>query len=650
MVALNYYKKSEVALLDATLRRVLKEKFPHREDVLTEIINLEAILHLPKGTEHFVSDLHGEFEAFDHVLRNGSGSVKEKLRECFPNMPPAEMEELAVLIYYPEEKLKVQGDSLSVVEMYQWYHGVIPMLLRTTNYCGKKYSRSKVRKALPSRFAYIMEELLTEVDTPDDKKDYFEAIVAKIIQLGQADELVVALSQVIRRLVIDHLHVVGDIYDRGPAPDKIMDRLMALPSVDIQWGNHDLVWLAIACGSKAAMMNAIRISARYGNLDLLEDSYGINLRPLIEFVQKYYQPVPAFAPHLLSSNDLLQAEQDLLNQLQQGAAILQFKLESQLIARRPEFGLASRDVLQMIDYPAETILLAGKTYPLTDFNAVTIDPQEPAGLTAEEESLLEKLMAAFDRSERFQKHMEFLVKRGSMYDVYNGNLLYHGCIPLHDNGDFKSLRIDGVSYSGKALLDFFETQVRAAYETPQLQQDFATDMLWYLWIGENSSLFGKKAMATFERYYITDKATHKEEKNAYYRLRNEEAICTQIMAEFGLTGGCIINGHTPVKEKDGEDPIKANGRLVVIDGGFAKSYQKTTGLAGYTLLYNSYGIQLVAHQPFSSVEDAVVNKTDILSVKRLVERLDARQQVKDTNVGKKLMAEMQMLETLYNQY
>lgn len=636
--------------MDATLRRVLKEKFPQREEVLTEIINLEAILHLPKGTEHFVSDLHGEFEAFDHVLRNGSGSIKEKLRERFPEMSPDQVAELAVLIYYPEEKLTLQGENFSVVEMYQWYQEMIPLLLRTANFCGKKYSRSKVRKALPTRFAYILEELLTEVDTPGDKKDYFEAIVAKIIQLGQADDLVIALSQVIRRLVIDHLHVVGDIYDRGPAPDKIMDRLLALPSVDIQWGNHDIVWLAIACGSPLAMMNAIRISARYGNLDLIEDSYGINLRPLMEYVQKHYVPLPTFAPRLLPEVSLPQAEQDLLNQLQQGTAILQFKLESQLIARRPEFGLAHRDVLQMIDYQKGFIRLAGKNYPLKDFNMATIDPADPPQLTAEEETLLTKTLAAFQRSERFLRHMEFLMRKGSMYQVYNGNLLYHGCLPLHENGDFKSLRIVGVSYGGKALLDFFESQVRQAYQQPMEAQDLATDLLWYLWVGENSSLFGKKAMATFERYYIEDPSTHHEEKNAYYRLRNDEDICRQILGEFGLTSGCIINGHTPVKEKDGENPIKANGRLVVIDGGFAKSYQKTTGLAGYTLLYNSYGIQLVAHQPFTSVEDAVVNKTDILSVKRLVERLESRQQVKDTNVGQKLVKEMQLLEKLYHHY
>lgn len=636
--------------MDATLRHVLKEKFPQREAVLTEIINLEAIRHLPKGTEHFMSDLHGEFAAFDHVLRNGSGIVKEKLRKQFPEMAVDDLEEIAVLIYYPEQKLKRQQELLPEAALYQWYLIVIPLLVQMANYCGKKYTRSKVRKTIPPRFTYIVEELLTEVDIPEDKKDYFTAILTKIIQLNQADDLICALSETIRRLVVDHLHVVGDVYDRGPHPDKILDRLMSFPSVDVQWGNHDIIWMAIAFGSYPAMLNAIRICARYGNLDLLEDSYGINLRPLIEYVQKYYQPQAAFKPHLLAAEHFSKNERQLLNQLQQGAAILQFKLESQLIQRRPCFQMTDRDVLNKIDYQKQLITLHDQVYPLHEFNAPTIDPHNPNQLTQEEQALLTRLLASFQHSERFLRHVDFLLKTGSMYLVYNGNLLYHGCIPLHENGDFKSLRINGQNYSGKSLLDFFEEQVHLAAEQPEVHDDLATDMMWYLWVGESSSLFGKQAMTTFERYYIKDQKTHQEIKNAYYRLRNEPIVCQDILQEFGLEHGVIINGHTPVKEKDGENPIKAEGRLVVIDGGFAKSYQKTTGLAGYTLLHNSYGIQLVAHQPFSSVKDAVENRTDILSVKRLVEENEQRKQVKDTTVGQQLTATMQMLEDLYAHY
>lgn len=616
---------------------------------MTEIINLEAILHLPKGTEHFVSDIHGEFEAFDHVLRNASGSIKEKLREVYPNFSDDEINEVAVLIYYPRQKLAFQHETLSVADLYQWYLEVIPILLRVVNYSGKKYTRSKVRKTLPKRFSYIIEELLTEVDTPSDKKEYFQAIVDKVVALYQADELIIVLGETIRLLVIDHLHVVGDIYDRGPAPDQIMDRLMELPSVDIQWGNHDIVWMAIAAGSLPAMMNAVRICARYGNLDLLEDSYGINLRPLIEYVQSYYQPEKNFEPILGDDADeVSESEKHLMNLLQQGTAILQFKLESQLIRRRPEFGLQPRDLISEVDLTKETVVIAGETYPLEAFQGATIDPDEPNRLTEEEAKLLQQLMGSFQRSERFMRHMDFLLEKGSMYLVYNGNLLYHGCIPLHENGDFKSLRIAGESYSGRGLLDFYDEQVRQSFRNPQEQEDLATDLLWYLWIGECSSLFGKKAMTTFERYYTNEPKLRKEIKNAYYRLRNQEDICERILSEFGLPSqGVIINGHTPVKEKDGEDPIKANGHLIVIDGGFAKSYQKTTGIAGYTLLYNSYGMQLAAHQPFSSIEDAVVNKRDIISVKRLVEKVPHRIKVKDTNVGAQISEEMRMLEGYY---
>lgn len=631
--------------------QLLKEKFPQKEQVLTELINLEAIVQLPKGTEHFVSDLHGEFDAFDHVLRNGSGSVKEKVKECFQTDPNVPIRDLCTLIYYPEEKLALQKATLTNTELIAYYEENIPYLLQVTNYAGRKYTRSKVRKALPPQFAYIIEELLTEVDTKKDKVDYFATIIQRIITLNQAPALITALAKTIQRLVVDHLHVVGDIYDRGPKPDFIMERLCTLPSVDIQWGNHDIVWLAAVAGSPVAVMNLLRISSRYGNLDILEERYGINLRPLANYAQKYYQPKAAFNVKAENIHEFSKSEQILLNQMQQATAILQFKLEGQLIERRPEFLLDQRNMLTFIDYTSQTITLQGQKYSLIDFQAPTIDPLNPLALTPEEENLVTRLLTSIQASEKLKRHMDFLIEAGAMYLCYNGNLLFHGCIPLHENGDLKSLRINGQNYAGKSLLDFYEEQVRKSYQNPHCHFDLATDMLWYLWTGERSSLFGKEAMTTFERYYIADKKTHREKKNAYYTLRNDETICQELLAEFDLPDyGHIINGHTPVKEKKGEDPIKANSKLIVIDGGYAKSYQKTTGIAGYTLLSNSYGMQLAAHQPFTSVTDAVINGTDIISVKRLVAEVPNRTKVKATNIGTKICREMADLQYLYQNF
>lgn len=630
---------------------LLKEKFQNKENVVTEIINLEAILHLPKGTEHFVSDVHGEFAAFDHVLRNGSGSVKEKLVECFADTS-VDIDDLATLIYYPEEKMQLEKARMTQAEREQWYGEKIQLLIQAINFSSRKYTRSKVRKALPKRFSYIIEELLTESQKEPGKEGYFHAIIDKIIQLHQATALIKDLCYLIQRFVVDHLHVVGDIYDRGPAPDFIMERLIQHHSVDIQWGNHDIVWMAAMAGSPIAIMNLLRICARYGNLDIVEERYGINVRPLVEYSKKHYVADAKFAPKLAPDEDeLTETEKEYLNVVQQATTILQFKLEGQLIDRRPDFRMNDRHMLKNIHYETQEITLKGKTYPLVNFQAPTVNPQNPCALTTEEERLLKKLMLSFQASERLRRHTDFLIEKGSMYLCYNGNLLLHGCIPLHENGDFKSFRINQKQYAGKELLDFFEKQVRKSYKDYSVSDDLATDLLWYLWTGECSSLFGKNAMTTFERYYIEDKKIHKEEKNAYYHLRNEEHICQDILALFDLPiTGHIINGHTPVKAKKGESPIKANGRLLVIDGGFAKSYQQETGLAGYTLLSNSYGLQLVAHQPFSSVDEAVESGTDILSTKRLVERVDTRTTVGSTNTGQKLKQEMTALETLYQNY
>lgn len=629
---------------------LLKETFASRERVATELINLEAILHLPKGTEHFLSDVHGEFEAFDHVLRNGSGSVKEKLQEYLA-LEPIEENELATLIYYPQQKLTQIKTIHSTSDLPTWYEQKIILLVKMITFSSKKYTRSKVRKALPERFRYIIEELLTETQKDQEKAFYVHDIIKKIIQLGQADELIEDLATTIQRLVVDHLHVVGDIYDRGPAPDAIMDRLLTYHSVDIQWGNHDIVWIAAMAGSKLSLMNLIRICARYGNLDILEERYGVSIRSLVDYSRKHYTVSDPFLPKLTGNETCNVSEKETLALVQEATAILQFKLEGQLIHRRPEFKMNHRKVLEAIDADEMTIVLDGKTYPLQDFQAPTVDWNNPIALTAEEEQLITQLMHNFQSSERLKRHMDFLIEKGSMYLCYNHNLLIHGCIPLHENGDFKSLRIDQCHYSGKGLLDFFDRQVRASYTQPHVHEDLATDILWYLWTGECSSLFGKNAMTTFERYYIKDKKTHVEKKNAYYHLRDQEQICQEILQAFHLpVDGHIINGHTPVKEKNGENPVKANGRMLVIDGGFAKSYQKETGIAGYTLLSNSYGLQLVAHQPFTSVTEAVQTGTDIISTRRLVEKVTHRKTVKETNIGREIVDEIADLTYLYDHF
>ncbi|QSR11918.1 fructose-1,6-bisphosphatase [Lactococcus sp. LG606] len=637
--------------MDEKYYKLLKEQFVSKEAVLTEIINLSAICELPKGTEHFVSDIHGEYDAFNHVLRNGSGSIKEKLRECFPDLDSTEISELATLIYYPEEKLVSKESQLSQDAFAYYCRENLISLLKLARFAGKKYTRSKVRKAFPEKFRYILEELKHEVESSSEKRAYFDSIIEKLQHLGELPNLIIALADSVRRLTVDHLHVVGDIYDRGPFPDKIIDRLISMPSVDVQWGNHDIIWMAAIAGSPLAMMNVIRISSRYGNLDILEDSYGINLRPLIEYAERYYEPSPAFAPRLTEGEYLSQEECDLLNKLQQATAILQFKLESQLIARRPDFHLEERDVLHFINYDEERITLKGKQYDLQEFQAPTVDPVQPEQLTDEEEILLKKLLKNFQASQKLKKHIDFLLEKGSMYLSYNGNLLIHGCLPLHENGDFKCFRLEGEAYSGRELLDLFEDHVRKSLAHPDVKEDLSTDLLWYLWVGESSSLFGKEAMTTFERYYISDKATHVEKKNPYYRLREEPETISRILKNFGMDEkGHVINGHTPVKEKKGEEPIKAGGKLIVIDGGFSKPYQKETGIAGYTLLYNSYGMQLAAHEPFKTIKAAVEDGSDIVSVKRLVDRVEERTCVKDTNIGQELLKTIDDLEYLFENY
>lgn len=630
---------------------LLKSSLKDKSSVMTEIINLEAIQHLPKGTEFFVSDLHGEYGAFDYLLRNGSGIIRTKIDEYFgDDLSDSDKDEMALLIYYPTKQIAVMRECRGSIYVEQYLEQVLPNLVKLLQYMGSKYTRSKVRKLLPSQFSYIIEELVAEIERSAYKEQYFQVIIDKIVQLDQLENLVGALSEVIQSLAVDHLHVVGDIFDRGPEPDLILDRLASLRSVDVQWGNHDVTWMGAMAGSLICMVNIVRISARYNNLSLIEESYGINLRPLIAYSQAHYQPKPAFIP-ILDEGNISEEESNLLNQLQQATAILQFKLEDALIERRPDFQLDNRRLLRKINFKEARIQLGENSYPLRDFNATCINPEKPDQLTSEEIEILEQLRRNFLASERLKRHVDFLFEYGSMYLSYNNMLLYHGCIPMHDNGDFKSLRIGQILYRGKSLLDFYEEMIRQAYRNPTADNDLATDLFWYLWVGECSSLFGKTAMITFERYYIEDKATHKEEKNAYYRLRQRPDICEGILEEFGLEKEShIVNGHTPVREIDGENPIKAEGKLLVIDGGFAKGYQKKTGLAGYTLVSNSYGLELVAHKAFKNVTSILKGDSGIISRKRLIERATERKRVQDTSIGKQLAEEIQDLEWLYTHY
>ncbi|WP_145543186.1 fructose-1,6-bisphosphatase [Virgibacillus sp. SK37] len=630
---------------------LLAEKYDSEEKVINELINLEAILNLPKGTEHFVSDLHGEFQSFQHVLRNGSGRVREKIVELFFSVLSEEkINELTTLVYYPEDKLQlIKHNFGNNEELHDWYAETIKHLVKLISFASSKYTRSKLRRALPKQFVYIIEELLYKTeDELLNKEPYYNIIVERVISLGQADKLIIGLAYCMQRLVVDHLHVVGDIYDRGPQPDKIMDTLIDYHSVDIQWGNHDVLWIGAFSGSKVCLANILRISARYDNLDIIEDVYGINLRPLLNLAEKYYTDNAAFRPKVQTGKKITDQERLQITKMHQAIAMIQFKLEMPIIKRRPFFNMSERLLLENIDYDKNEIKIQGKTYKLENTCFATINPDNPEQLIEEEQEVIDKLLFSVQHSEKLARHIHFLMKKGSLYLKYNGNLLIHGCIPLDEKGNMEEMVIEDTTYGGRDLLDIFEYHLRYAFAHPEETDDLSTDMVWYLWTGEYSSLFGKRAMTTFERYFIKDKETHKETKNPYYYLRENEDICRKILTDFGLDPdhSHIINGHTPVKEIEGENPIKANGKMIVIDGGFSKAYQSTTGIAGYTLLYNSYGMKLVAHKHFNSKENLLENGTDVLSVKRVVDEEVERKMVRETNVGQELLEEVAALKSL----
>lgn len=636
--------------------KLLSKQYSSISKASAEVINLKAILNLPKGTEHFLSDIHGEYEPFVHVLKNASGVVKRKIEELFGNsMIESERRRLATLVYYPEQKLDLIEKQEKSEEIEDFYRITIHRLIELLRYAGSKYTRSKVRKFLPQDFKYIIEELLHPDSSSPHKDEYYKSIVDNIIEIDRARVFIIEVSKAIQKLVIDRLHIVGDIYDRGPRPDIIMDTLMNYHNVDIQWGNHDILWMGAAAGQKVCVANAIRVSARYDNLDIVEDIYGINILPLATFALEVYKddPCTEFMPKMCD-DEASTTEKSLIAKMHKAISIIQFKLEAEIIRRRPEFDMDHRLLLDKVNYEEGTIELKGKTYKLKDTNFPTIDPANPYKLTPREELVIDKLSTSFENSDKLQKHVGFLFSKGSIYLKTNGNLLVHGCIPLTDDGDFMSMKIDNKEYKGRKLMDKMESYIRKGYffDKHHPEKEYGKDMMWYLWTGKCSSLFGKDDMTTYERYFIAEKEAQKENKNPYYTLREEDEVLKKIFDEFELDFECghIINGHVPVKSKNGESPVKAGGRILAIDGGFSRAYQGKTGIAGYTLIYNSQMMQLVSHEPFSSAEDAILNEKDILSTPIIVENRADRMFVRDTYDGMKIQQEVNDLKLLIIAY
>ena len=618
-------------LKDKKYIKLLAEKFPTKQAVCREIINLNAILNLPKGTEHFMSDLHGEYEAFYHILNNCSGVVREKVHLLFGGiLTDFEEQEICTLIYYPREKLAMlrKKDVLTG----DWYRMVLNQLIEIAKLLSSKYTRSKVRKAMPEDFSYIIDELLhVQKDEDDNQVLYHSKIIDTILDIENADEFIVALAGLIKQLAVDHLHIVGDIFDRGPYADKILDLLKGYHSLDIEWGNHDILWMGAASGSLACIATVIRNNLKYQNTEILESGYGISLRSLALFaVQEYTCKNPMEAA--------LKA-----------ISVILFKLEGSIIRRHSEYGMDDRTFLHKINFETGEVLIDGVNYKINDTEFPTIDTQNPYDLSDEESAVMEELKAAFLNSVRLQSHIKFLYEKGSMYRIYNGNLLYHGCIPMDDAGNFEGVQMGDEIYKGKSYLDYADKMARRAYYSTHSTD--AKDFMWYLWAGRKSPLCGRN-LKTFERTFVDDKSTWKEETDLYYKYYKEERTCNMILREFGLYSDMshIINGHTPVKTIEGEQPIRANGKLMVIDGGFCKNYHETTGIAGYTLIYNSHGLRLKAHQPFESVYHALTKNKDIQSESQLVETEKSRILVRDTDNGKNIINYIADLKQLLNYY
>lgn len=641
---------------DLRYLQLLSRSFPTIAEASTEIINLEAILNLPKGTEHFLTDIHGEYEAFQHVLKNGSGTVKRKVNEIFSNtLRENEKKELCTLIYYPEQKLELVKNTEKKIE--EWYIITLTQLVKVCQNVSSKYTRSKVRKSLPKKFSYIIQELLHETSMEPNKQAYVDMVLQTIISTDRADEFIITLCKLIQRLTIDSLHIVGDVYDRGPGAHIIMDILCNYHNFDIQWGNHDILWMGAAAGNDSCMANVIRISLRYGNLTTLEDGYGINLLPLATFAMDTYRddPCTVFMPKTKFADTAFSEKTvRLISQMHKAISIIQFKLEAQIINRRPEFEMKDRNLLEHIDHERGVFVLNGVEYDMLDKSFPTVDPKDPYKLTEEEEELVKKIHHSFVSSEKLKKHMRCLFTYGGMYLVTNSNLLFHASIPLNEDGTLKKVRINGKKKAGRELLDEVDRLIRVAYYGGETHEEklYAMDYIWYLWCGKDAPPFDKDKMATFERYFMAEKELHKEAKGHYYDLRTDEKICDMLFKEFGVEGDHrhIINGHVPVKVSKGENPIKANGKMLVIDGGFSKAYQPETGIAGYTLVYHSRGMQLVQHEPFISAQTAIEEGIDIKSNEFLVDLNAKRMMVKDTDKGKELQTQVYDLKKLLVAY
>lgn len=642
---------------DMRYLQLLSQSFPTVAEASTEIINLQAILNLPKGTEHFLADIHGEYEAFIHVLKNASGNIKRKVNELFGNtLRETEKRELCTLIYYPEQKLELVKHNEADID--DWYHITLHQLVAVCRDVSSKYTRSKVRKSLPADFSYIIQELLHEHTEDHDKTAYVNVIVDTIISTGRADDFIIAIANVIQRLAIDSLHILGDIYDRGPGAHIIMDTMRKYHSWDMQWGNHDILWMGAAAGNDACICNVIRLSLRYGNLPTLEEGYGINLVPLATFAMETYKndPCTEFIPKTTGGASLLDEKTlRLTAQMHKAIAVIQFKVESQIIAKHPEWKMNDRCLFEHVDYQNGTIDLQGKTYKMSSCSFPTINPAAPSELSPEEEILISKLHHSFSVCEKLHKHIRVMLQHGCMYGIYNNNLLFHASCPLNEDGSLKEVEIyPGKKYSGRALMHHTGMQIRTAFQQDSApeERDYAIDYFLYLWCGPDSPLFDKSKMATFERYFIADKETHVEEKGYYFKLRDDEEVIDHILDAFGVVGSNrhIINGHVPVRTLKGENPIKANGKLMVIDGGFSKAYHNETGIAGYTLVYHSRGFQLVQHEPFTSTEDAIQRGTDIKSTTQIVEMSNRRMLVADTDIGVELRKQIDDLEELLYAY
>ena len=644
---------------------LLGKTYKNIQEVSEEIINLQAILNLPKGTELFLSDIHGEYEAFIHILNNGSGIIKNKIEDIYKDsITEKDRKELATVIYYPEEKLnlvkkEVRKNNKNIEEaqseINEWYKIMLYRLIEVSRAVSSKYTRSKVRKALPKGFDYIIDELLHSQGEDRNKENYYKQIIESIIDLNRADAFIIAISNLIKRMAIDHLHIIGDIYDRGPGAPIIMDKLMEFHSLDIRWGNHDILWMGAASGNEACIANVIRICSRYDNLATLEEGYGINIRPLSMFAVKTYanDDCKNFLPKAKEVSRYSNSDKIIISKIHKAISVIQFKLEGNLIKKHPEYKMKDRLFLDKINYEKGTVLINGKEYVMNDKNFPTIDPKNPYKLSTEEAEIVERLKNSFLHSEKLNAHVNFLYSKGHMYQNFNQNVLFHGCIPMLENGEFEQVEILGKKFKGKELMDHIENVAHKAFygDSKGINQE-AIDYMWYFWCGPKSPLFGKDKAATFERYFLAEKELHKENKNPYYSKVDDEKICNKILENFGadIEEGHIINGHIPVKVKDGESPIRAKGKLIVIDGGFSKAYQPTTGIAGYTLTYNSNGLVLAVNEPFESKQKAIEEGSDIKSEIILQENVKMRKRVKDTDIGSRLCKEIDELKMLLSAY